>query len=164
MNRQPSLAKGFRRSLFGVLAGILLLTPLGCGSGSGTAGSVENVGTARSLWGRKRPASYRYQLRLLVFAPPSVTDPVIVEVRNHVPVSVTPVTPGESIDEATFARYDTIEELLSVVEEAVTRPAEQLNATFDTGYGYPKEVNIDYSRQMADEEFAFRVTDFQPLP
>jgi hypothetical protein len=163
MNRRPPLTTVLQRTLLGILAVILLLIPSGCGSGSGTVGAVENVGTARSLWSRKRPASYRYQLRLLVFAPPSVTDPVIVEVRNHIPVSVTPVTPGQAIDEATFARYDTIGELLGVVEEAVERPAEQLDATFDTRYGYPKEVNIDYSRQMADEELAFRVTDFQSL-
>lgn len=163
MNRQPSLTPGLQRTLVGILAGTLLLIPSGCGSGGGTIGAVDNVATARNLWTRKRPASYRYQLRLLVFGPPTVTEPVLVEVRNHIPVSITPVTPGRAIEEAAFVRYDTVEELLGVVEEAVERPAEQLNATFDTRYGYPKEVNIDYSRQMADEEIRFHVTDFQPL-
>jgi hypothetical protein len=164
MNQLPNVQARRRRVLVPLLAGALLALPSGCGSGGGTIpGPPTNVQAARRLWTSRKPASYRYQLRLFMFAPPPVTTPVIVEVRNGVPVSVTPVTPGQSIDAATFSRYDTIEELLAVVEDAAARPADELNATFDSQSGYPKDVQIDYSRQMADEEIGFRVTDFEVL-
>jgi hypothetical protein len=137
----------------------------GCGSGAGTLpGAPDTLATARALWTRSHPASYRYQLRISAFAPPSVTQPVIVEVHNGVPFSITPVNPGEPIDATTMAKYDTVEELFSVIEDAVSRSAESLSASYDATYGFPKETWIDYSRSIADEELGFQVSNFTPLP
>lgn len=108
--------------------------------------------------------SYRYTLSLLIFAPPENTGPVVVEVRNGVPEPVTPAISDVEINAAAFKAYDTMEELFAVVEKARARNPETMEETYDTRYGYPAAVSIDYDHRMADEEFGFRVTNFEPLP
>jgi hypothetical protein len=44
-----------------------------------------------------------------------------VEVHNGVPLSITPVNPGEPVDTTTLSKYDTVEELFGVNPVALPR-------------------------------------------
>jgi hypothetical protein len=67
-----------------------------------------------------------------------------------------PVTTGYNF----FAR--TVEDLFEVVEDGLDRRADDIRASYDGYYGYPRSVQIDYERHAVDEEFGFRVVSFIP--
>ena len=67
-----------------------------------------------------------------------------------------PVTSGYNFFERT------VEDLFGVIEDGVDQRADDIRASYDGYYGYPRNVHIDYDFHAADEEFGFRVVSFIP--
>ena len=49
-------------------------------------------------------------------------------------------------------RYDTVDELFALLEEAVVSGAVQIDVDFDPVWGYPVSLYIGQDRRIADEE------------
>ena len=67
-----------------------------------------------------------------------------------------PVTTGYNF----FNR--TVEDLFDVVQDGLDRRADDIRASYDGYYGYPRNVQIDYQLDAADEEFGFHLVSFVP--
>ena len=52
--------------------------------------------------------------------------------------------------------------LFAVVADAIER-AEVLHVEYDGDLGYPRVISVDYSKQVADDEFAIRVDGLRRL-
>ncbi len=153
------------RAVAAVLAlGAVSLTLTSCGGSGGNDDSNPTFQAYRRLWERARPQNYRYTFERSAFAPDTAIRKVVIEVRGRTTVSVTPVEAGAPIDRAAYAKYDTIDELFDLLDDAHRRGAQELLTEFDLVYGYPFQAFIDYSAQTTDEEDFFRVSDFKALP
>jgi hypothetical protein len=117
----------------------------------------------RKLWNQQKISKYSYQLSRSCFCAPVARGPVIIKVNNGVTISVTSVETGASVDPELFKQYDTIPKLFSVVQDAIARKADSLAVKYDPKLGYPTQVNVDYSQQMADEELYLTVENFKVL-
>jgi hypothetical protein len=56
----------------------------------------------------------------------------------------------------------TIDGLLGVIDKA-RHSAETLVAEYDQRYGFPVRLEVDGSPFIADDEFSYRLSDFQPF-
>jgi hypothetical protein len=119
----------------------------------------ETLFDNREKWLRQGMPAYTYRLKVGCFCTPDVTRPVRVTVENGVRTSIRPEVAGATVDEQSLSRYDTVEKVFAIIENAINSNAEVVRVTYDPQRGYPTEVYLDYSRQMADEELFLEITD-----
>jgi hypothetical protein len=117
----------------------------------------------RRLWNQQNISNYHYTLSNSCFCIPEARGPVVIEVRNGETVSITSVATGESVDPRFFKQYSTIPKLFNVIQDAIQRQASSLNVQYNSRYGYPTQIDIDYNSQIADEEIFLRIENFKIL-
>ena len=109
----------------------------------------------RSLFRTSSAGRYGYVYRNVCFC--GDIEAVRIEVEDDVIVAVTRVADGAPVPPDAWERYLTIEEVFAVIEDALERPAERVDVTYDARLGYPGVVYIDYEAQLADEERGFEI-------
>lgn len=126
---------------------------------SGTPGDPPRTfALAAERWADAGPDAYRMTLQRSCFCPPDWRGPFRVTVRDGAVVEAT--YEGEPID---VERVITAEALISLLRDAYTEGAERVDAAYDPEFGYPTQLYIDYSAQIADEEVGYEVSQFEPL-
>ncbi|MEA5507094.1 DUF6174 domain-containing protein [Halotia wernerae UHCC 0503] len=53
--------------------------------------------------------------------------------------------------------------LFNVIQDAIVRRASSLNVWYDARLGYPIQIDIDYSAQIADEELYLTIENFEVI-
>ena len=154
------------RTRWMMVPALLLSTLAGCSLGDDDSFQRQNLQQARTRWDTKDVASYSYILELQCFcAPASELKPVLVTVNNGAVVSLQywnenpnnrPPAPA-----AIFGPYDTVEELFALVDDAIDRDADVLQVGYNSEYGFPEAVNVDYEAG-GSEQLLFFVTQFTP--
>ena len=71
---------------------------------------------------------------------------------------------GQSVPEAEWESYFSVERLFTDLHLAARTGAYEVRVTFDPEYGYPRDVYIDQDRQVADEEQWYELRNLTPLP
>lgn len=122
---------------------------------------VAALRRSRDLWASRSVDDYRYTLQVSCFCTEQQTRPVVIEVRNGVRSSVTYAGTDVPADPALFTSYDSVEKIFALLEREINRPADRLTVVYDPAYGYPTDVSIDPSQQIADEELGLTVRSFQ---
>ena len=56
----------------------------------------------------------------------------------------------------------TIHGLFDIIQDAIDGNANQIDVTFDTTYGYPSSIYIDYDPMLVDEEYSVEIDAFSP--
>ncbi len=115
----------------------------------------------RNLWNYRNIFNYRYTLSNSCFCLPDARGPVVIEVRNGQTTSITSVATGQPVDPQLFQQYNTIPKLFDVIQDAINRTAYSLNVRYNPRLGYPTQIDIDYSSQLADEEVYLTIENFQ---
>ncbi len=145
------------------IAGVLLLVSLvgGCQLFTGPD-EPDRLEEARELWARVGPSDYSYDFTPQCFCPlggqrirVTVDDGVVSAAR--LASNDSPLTPSE------LSSVLTIPELFDLIEDAIDRKADRIEASYDGTYGYPVHVGIDYVRTAIDDEYGFTVTAFASL-
>ncbi|HEY9604053.1 MAG TPA: DUF6174 domain-containing protein [Allocoleopsis sp.] len=114
-------------------------------------------------WRERNITNYRYTLRVSCFCAPEVRQPVIVEVRNGRVASIVSASTGKPVNAEFFKEYDSVPKAFNLVRDAIAKDAHRVSVTFNSTLGYPTDVNIDYSAQMADEERAFTIEKLEVI-
>jgi hypothetical protein len=83
--------------------------------------------------------------------------PVEITVRDGAPLSVTYEDTGEPADRELFSRFETVGELFDVLDAAFNEGAASVSAEYDAEFGYPRQVFIDYTGNVIDEELGWSV-------
>jgi len=117
----------------------------------------------QALWEAQDLVDYRYTLQVGCFCLTDMTRPVVIEVRDGAVASITYADDGSAADAALFERYDSIDDLFAVIDEAEVQDPARLDVTYDEETGVPLSVAIDISELMADEELYLTVTAFEAL-
>jgi len=63
-----------------------------------------------------------------------------------------------------YAPRATIDLLFAEIDAAVSDGADSVTVTYDTAYGFPTEIAIDQSQEIADEEMYYSISGFEALP
>lgn len=146
--------------VFGAVVLSLLLK--GCaGAGKDTdVGPASTIEEARALWQSQGVKGYEVTIEQTCFCPPDLLQPMRVTVREGKVIDIEgleqPLNHPDILDE----RRLTIEGLLDLVEQA-RGSADKLLVEYDPHYGFPASLEVDYSPFIADDEFSYRLTDFQ---
>ena len=111
---------------------------------------------------------YRFELTVGCFCPFRSQMPLTVEVQDGEIVSMIDVN-GETVSATDpmsefILMYATIDRLFSELESDSVREADKLTVTYDSTYGYPAEINIDFIERAMDDELYLSVSAFEPLP
>jgi len=142
----------------------LALLPLAC-AGNGVQGRKDQESAyraARERWDRTRPGAYSFVLERPCLCPRELTGPVLVEVRGDSVVSRTYTGDGQPVINESVALFGNMESVFEVVARAI-EGADALTATYDSVYGFPTSVGIDYRKDLIDDESGLKVTGFRTL-
>jgi hypothetical protein len=141
-------------------AALLLLAAGACGSifGSDLGDARDALRDARSRWDEAGISSYEYTVSPLCFC--GVRE-MRVTVSNGQVVQRVWTDNGQPVPAGEADPLGTVEDLFATLEDAIDRGAANVDATYDIR-GVPRVVGIDYSRNVADEEFGWNVPRFTP--
>lgn len=148
--------------LHSLLVTVLVAIVTGCGGGGGNNQSIDDISRNRLVWKSRAVSDYSFTFSKNAFVPPSDRGPVRITVRGGAVASIAPVETGQTINPEAFAAYNTIDKLFDTLETARDRKPALQQQKFNATFGYPESAYIDYSTQIADEEFGFEVTNFIP--
>ena len=160
VSRSPSLAwRWLPVFLLGLATGCSLFS-----SGS----PADRLERNRQRWAEQGQADYAYTVQVGCFCPTWFVQPARVVVRADTVAAVRNPATGEplqnpSTDEpltdAQRETFPTIAGLFDVVERAVREDAKKLEVQYDSRYGHPREIEIDFRENVADDEIAYTVRD-----
>lgn len=135
-----------------------------------TACSAGENELSRNLakWRDANVNHYRFDLTVVCFCPFVERMPLTVEVQNGEIVSMTDAN-GDTISTTDpmvefILKYATIDRLFSELESDPVREADKLTVTYDSAYGFPLEIDIDFIELAIDDELHISVSAFEPLP
>ncbi|MBT8488975.1 MAG: hypothetical protein KJO65_09165 [Gemmatimonadetes bacterium] len=146
-----------RRMGIAVFALGLQLTLVGCGDWGLETDRLRDIDGNRELWERQGLDTYRYAVERLCFC--GLAGPVRVTVVDGDATERVFVQSGDPVPEDQADWYPTVDELFSILVDAVQRNAHDIEVTYDPDTGVPLDIFIDYEQNVADEELGFRVTE-----
>jgi hypothetical protein len=144
---------------------LLLLTLIFILAACSAGGS--DLARNQSKWTDSNITHYRMELSISCFCAFRDQMPLTVEVRDGQIVALTTADGTPVLDTDPnyefFAPRATIDLLFAEIEKATSEGAEVVTVTYDATYGFPAEIAIDISQQMADEEMYYSITSFEAL-
>lgn len=145
---------------------LLLLTLIFVLAACSAGGS--DLSRNQNKWTDANITHYRMQLSIGCFCAFRDQMPLTVEVNDGQIVSLIAADGTQVLDTDPnyqfYAPHATIDLLFAELESAVNDGAESITVTYDPTYGFPAEIAIDVSQQIADEEMYYSITSFEALP
>jgi hypothetical protein len=139
------------------------LLPLVFACHSSTDPIPGDLASARARWTAASVTDYEVTVHRSCFCPTEMDTPVIVTVRGGVVVGRRYATTNAAVS-AQFAQYfPAVDGLFGVVDDALARHADTLDAHYDAQLGFPTLVSIDYVKDAVDDELSVDVTSFRRL-
>jgi hypothetical protein len=112
----------------------------------------------QSLVGR----NYQVTFENNCFCPVEVLHPVRLTIRNGAISEVARVADGTPLPSAEWHAYRTVDQVFAEIDAGLNSGARRVTVDYDSRYGYPREVLIDY--QMAADAFVgFKLSNLQTL-
>ena len=119
------------------------------------------------IWQDSGITHYRFNLSISCFCAFRDQMPLSVEVRDGQIIAMAASDGILVLDTDPnypfFAPHATIDQLFADIDEAYKSGADSVTVTYDPTYGFPSEIAIDPSQQMADEEMYYSVSGFEAL-
>ena len=100
------------------------------------------------------PLAYTYTVRVSCECPSAITRPVTVWVDRGVIEYLLYEDDGQPVPLSYASSFPSAEELFDTIQDAIERGADEIDVEYDSSYGYPTSVYIDYNRGVADEELS----------
>jgi len=132
-----------------------------------SAGGSE-LSRNQQKWQDANITHYRFNLNISCFCAFRDQMPLTIEVRDDQIVHMAAVDGTLVLDTDQnyefYAPHATIDLLFDEIESAINEGADSVTVTYDETYGFPTEIAIDFSQEMADEEMYYSVSGFEALP
>lgn len=152
--------------LLAAVAATLPLTLAACQS-SPFDPERDRLEDARDRWRSLEISSYSYAYEAACFCGPTATQPVRVEVVDGEVVSITSIETGEPAQPAVPAEdpadFLTVEGLFGFLRDALRQDPASFDASYHPELGHPTSASIDFDERVADEEFAFEVSELSVI-
>jgi hypothetical protein len=151
-----------------LLVVVALLAASACSNpaGPGTDGTLE---ANRKKFESAVGSNYTVEYGLTCFCTTDATAPVRLTVRNGAIVSVVRLSDGASVPPATWPiTYRTVAQIFDELEDALEKKRKKefatVNVTYDASLGYPRDVWLDQSEGLADEERGYALRNAARTP
>jgi hypothetical protein len=141
------------------LGALLLVSGCELVTGPGEPAQLEE---ARRLWDRVGPRDYVFEFTPNCFCALG-GQRIRVTVDDGAVIRARMMSTDSPVEAYLFATIPTVPELFDIIENAFSRNAHDVEASYDGTYGYPVHVAIDYDRNAIDEEYGFTITGFTSL-
>ena len=119
-------------------------------------------------WNDANITHYRFSINISCFCAFRDQMPLTVEVRDGQIVHMATVDGTLVLDTDQnyefYAPHATIDLLFAELDAAFNDGADSVTVTYDATYGFPTEIGIDYSQEIADEEMYYSISGFEALP
>ena len=125
---------------------------------------LAELNANRELWVTGRPVSFRYVVDRVCLCTDDYTKPYAVtdEDGHRTAQYAAPLHSDPADTAATPPDVMWIEHLFELIDQAALE-ANTVDVTYDTRYGFPTKVAIDWSGQSLDDEQQFYVRDFDVI-
>ena len=153
------------------LVGILFASVLACNNAEPDpmlARAQVELDSQRTMWDQTRSSDYTYEYNVLCECSDNFGQTVKVTVTAGAIESIVYAESGDSGKSgdppvvAGSPRYHTIDSLFNVIQDAITDEADQLTVSYDSEFGYPTNVEIDYHVNATDDEYTFTANAYSP--
>ncbi len=124
----------------------------------------EELARAERRWHAAGIADYRYPVERLCYCPPASLGPAEVVVRGGSVAEVRVPGTGEALPPEFAHLFPGVEGLFEVVRDAIRQDPHRLDVDYHDGLGYPMEIDIDYRRDVIDEELSVLAGPLIPIP
>ena len=132
-----------------------------------SAGGSE-LSRNQEKWQDANITHYRFNLNISCFCAFRDQMPLTIEVQDGQIVHMATVDGTLVLDTDQnyefYAPHATIDLLFAEINAAVNEGADSVTVTYDATYGFPTEIAIDFSQEMADEEMYYSISGFEALP
>jgi len=131
-----------------------------CGDIVGAGDSDEReLRRATQRWNDNRIFNYDYTVQQSCFCPAEIGRPVIVMVRGGFVYDLRYENTFSPVPPFAWSAFPTVEGLFDVIDDAIHR-ADNVDATFDRDFGFPRLIDIDYARHAIDDELTISTSRF----
>jgi hypothetical protein len=117
----------------------------------------------RALWDAAAIHDYSMTFQRLCQCSFEFLIPVRITVRGDTIHEVTDLDTGEPVEEPAEGAFLTIAEVFDVIQDALDRNAAEIDVRYNSTFGYPTDVVIDFSRSMFNDDTEFQISDFVEL-
>ncbi|MGA3287900.1 MAG: DUF6174 domain-containing protein [Bacteroidota bacterium] len=122
----------------------------------------SNITDPNTRWQAYNLRSYVIEQQSSCFCPYG-GDVCRVYVRDNKVIDVIKKSDGKSIFAQVPQRYKTVDELFVLASSVNPDSVASLVIQYDERFGFPKLMSVDYSTQIADEEFAYYSQNIERL-
>ena len=122
----------------------------------------EQLAEAKALWRAKGGDSYSFELTRGCFCVLGGRR-LAVTVKNGAVAGAEYLDSGDPVAMALLTYVPTVPDLFDLIQEALDQKVAWFAADYDSIYGYPTRIEIDYSSSAVDDEMAITVRDLQLL-
>lgn len=140
-------------------AAFLATTACGLITGNDDDADAAALRRAEARWANARVQDYQVVVQHLCFC--GFVRPVRVTVRGGAVVSSVDAQTGEAVP--SYATVRDVAGLFALIRSALDQGADRLDVTYDSQYGYPTFIDIDYITNAVDDELQVRTSEFQRL-
>jgi len=134
---------------------ILMLPVIACSCSKGTTDpDYSGIADPQARWQAYKFESYTIeQIRSCFCAKAGTVFQVVV--KNNVIVNVIDPATKTPLPEGERQWFKTVDQLFGIVHSVDTATVAAFQVEYDHKYGYPKNLYVDPSSQMADEEYGY---------
>ena len=116
---------------------------------------ATDLETAQKLWESKQVTNYKMVQQRSCFCPTEYIRPMIYDVKDSKAQRGTARYDDkdkEQVSQAIEVSLNSVDDAFKIIQDAITNNVDSLEVEYDTTYGYPTKINIDYNFMIADEE------------
>ena len=141
---------------------LALATAAACGDATGPTDELVHN---RRLWLGQYIADYTYEFERWCYCPLEWSQPVRLTVHDGAVITAEVIATGQALTPAEIAqrRYQPVDELFTVILDAIARGVADLDVDYHPTLGYPRRVAIDYDERMVDDEILYRALNLTDL-
>ena len=113
----------------------------------------------REKWKSMGISSYSFSFKRYCFCTPEGVGPFQIVVLQGKIVTVN----GQPYESGGALLVPTIDQLFEFVDQYLDRRPYSSRVIYNSRYGFPEDVYIDFNKDLADEETGFQVSEFYAL-
>lgn len=125
---------------------------------------ITELSKNRQLWESKQISSYIINESLSCYCGGVLDWELRVEDEIKIAVNFDESQlPSSETYETILERARTINNIFDFIESLENQDTESLEVQYNSTYGFPISISVDYNRQVADDEFYYSFTNFNLL-
>ncbi len=129
---------------------------------SNSKGLQADLDENRARWDAAAISDYSMRSQRRCFFCGVTFIPVLITVRGDTIDTVTDLD-SDPVTEPVPGTFLTIDELFDLIQDAITQTASDIDIRYNEVFGYPTDIDIDFSRSFRNDEALFEIGDFQEL-